>query len=451
MLRERTSVTKQIMNNTNSSVKPTLGFWSLTSIGIGGMVGGGLFAVLGLTAILAKGATPLAFIMAGTVAFLTSYSYAKLSVAYPSQGGTVVFLNHAFGPGLFSGGLNILLCLSYVIIIALYAVGLANYAMSLFPHADPIWKNIILSSVVIFLTLLNMISPSLVIKSELFFNVFKLVILAGFIIAGIWTVDLNRLEPKAWGTFPQILAGGMIIFLSYEGFELIANASLATKKPEKNLPKAFYTSVLFVIGLYLLISIVAIGNLPILQFVQARDYALAQSALPFFGNGGFILVSVAAIIASASAINAALYGSAKVTFIVAKDGQLPTFLDRMVVGKPIAGLLLLAALALIVGNFFNIESISMMASAGFLFIFAAVNAANFKLAKETHSNRFISAMAFASCVIATLSIIHYKWTTDPIKILALVALISFSFLIELIYRNATGRKIQNFLHVKFKP
>ncbi len=439
------------MNNTSSSVKPTLGFWSLTSIGVGGMVGGGLFAVLGLTALLAKGATPLAFILAGIVAFLTSYSYAKLSVAYPSQGGTVVFLNQAFGPGLFSGGLNILLCLSYVIIVALYAVGLANYAMSLFPHADHLWKNIILSSVVVFLTLLNMTSPRMVIKSELFFNIFKLVILAGFVIAGIWTVDLTRLEAPAWGSFPEILAGGMIIFLSYEGFELIANASLATKKPEKNLPKAFYASVLFVIGLYILISIVAIGNLPIFQFAQARDYALAQSALPFFGNGGFILVSVAAVIASASAINAALYGSAKVTFIVAKDGELPTFLDRMVVGKPIAGLLLLSALVLIVGNFFNIESISMMASAGFLFIFAAVNAANFKLAKETHANRLICAMGFTSCVIATFAIILYKWNTDPIKILALLVLLLASFLIELIYRKATGRRIKNFLHVKFKP
>jgi len=415
------------------------------------MVGGGLFAVLGLTALLAKGATPLAFLMAGLVALFTSYSYAKLSVAFPSQGGTVVFLNQAFGPGLFSGGMNILLCLSYVIIIALYAVGLSNYALSLFHPQNPLWKNVILTGVVLFLTILNVASPRLVIKSELFFNIFKLIILLGFIIAGIWTVEPSRLSVEGWGSFTDILAGGMIIFLSYEGFELIANAAPAAKKPEKNLPRAFYTSVIFVILLYIVIAIVAVGNLPIPEFAQARDYALAQSALPFFGKGGFILVGVAAIIASASAINAALYGSAKVSYIVAKDGQLPSFLDRMVVGKPVEGLLVLSALVLIVGNFFNIESISMMASAGFLFIFAAVNAANFKLAKQTKSSRWMSALGLLSCLVATEAIIHYKWVTAPAKILALAALLALSFLIELAYRNATGRRIKNFLHIKFNP
>lgn len=436
---------------TTSSVKANLGFWSLTSIGVGGMVGGGLFAVLGLTALLAKGATPIAFTLAGLVALLTSYSYAKLSVAFPSQGGTVVFLNQAFGPGIFSGGLNILLCLSYVIIIALYGIGLANYAMSLFPDADPIWKNIVFSGTVLILTIVNLLGPSLVIKSELFFNVFKLVILAGFIIAGIWSVDVGLLAPPHWPPFSEILAGGMVIFLSYEGFELIANAAPFAKKPEKNLPKAYYFSVLFVIVLYIFISVVAIGNLPIAEFAKARDYALAQSALPFFGKGGFILVGVAAILASASAINAALYGSAKVTYIVAKDGELPVFLDRMVVGKPVEGLIVLSVLVLIVGNLLNIESISMMASAGFLFIFAAVNAANIKLSKETKSKKWVSALGVFACIVATLAIIHYRLTTAPLKILALVALIALSFLLEILYRNGTGRKIKNFLHVKFKP
>lgn len=89
-----------------------IGLWAVVSIGVGGMVGGGIFAVLGLALQMAHGGTPEAFALAGAVALLTTYSYAKLSVAYPSRGGTVTFLGRAFGAGLFTGSLNVLLWLS---------------------------------------------------------------------------------------------------------------------------------------------------------------------------------------------------------------------------------------------------------------------------------------------------------------------------------------------------
>lgn len=85
------------------------------------MVGGGIFAVLGLSVELAKGGAPVAFLIAGIVALVTSYSYARLSVTYPSQGGTVAFLDRAFGPGLLTGSANILLWISYIVMLSLYS------------------------------------------------------------------------------------------------------------------------------------------------------------------------------------------------------------------------------------------------------------------------------------------------------------------------------------------
>jgi len=121
----------------------SLGYWSVVAIGVGGMVGGGIFAVLGLAVQLAHGATPIAFTLAGIVALITSYSYARLSVAYPSQGGTVEFLNQAFGPGMFAGGLNILLWLSYIVMLSLYAYAFGSYAASFFPESSQLlWKHI---------------------------------------------------------------------------------------------------------------------------------------------------------------------------------------------------------------------------------------------------------------------------------------------------------------------
>ena len=111
-----------------------MGFGSVFAIGVGGMVGGGIFAVLGLAVQLAHGGTPVAFALAGVVALLTAYSYAKLSVAYPSRGGSVTFLDRAFGAGMWTGTLNVLLWLSYVIMLSLYAFAFGSYGATFLPE-----------------------------------------------------------------------------------------------------------------------------------------------------------------------------------------------------------------------------------------------------------------------------------------------------------------------------
>jgi amino acid transporter len=94
------------------------------------MIGGGIFATLGLSLELAKGAAPIAFAIAGLVALLTSYSYAKLSARYPSAGGTIEFLVRAYGDNVLTGGLNMLLLSSYIVMIALYAHAFGAYGAS---------------------------------------------------------------------------------------------------------------------------------------------------------------------------------------------------------------------------------------------------------------------------------------------------------------------------------
>ncbi len=98
------------------------------TIGICGMVGGGIFAVLGLAVSLAQGGTPLAFLFAGIIALFTAYAYSKLSLKYPDRGGTVKFINEGFGKGVFSGGINNLLWVSYIIMMSLYAIAFGSYA-----------------------------------------------------------------------------------------------------------------------------------------------------------------------------------------------------------------------------------------------------------------------------------------------------------------------------------
>ena len=244
-----------------------IGLLPAISIGIGGMVGGGIFAVLGLAVLLAKGATPLAFAFAGCITLLTSYAYIKLSLAYPDEGGTVRFINEGFGNNTFSGGLNNLLWVSYIIMLALYSSAFGSYAPNLWPiTGDPEFDAHIYTSFVILLcALINYYSVKIVGEIESIAVIIKLVILVLFVIAGFFGLASNehfgQLDPSNWETPIQIIAGGMVIFVAYEGFELIANSSPNIERPKRNIPLAYLGSVVFVILLYISISLVTVGSL----------------------------------------------------------------------------------------------------------------------------------------------------------------------------------------------
>ena len=419
-----------------------MGYWEVVSIGIGGMVGGGIFAVLGLSVALTHGGAPLAFLLAGIVALVTSYSYTKLSVTFPSQGGTVAFLDRAFGAGLLTGGTNVLLWISYIVMLSLYAYAFGSYGASLFPASShELWKHILISVSIISLTGLNLLSARLIGEAESWIVLVKLVILIFFVAVSIWGIDVARLEPAEWSSPVQVVAGGMIIFLAYEGFELIANSAQDVRTPDKTLPRAYYSAVGFVILLYVLIAIVTVGTLPISKIMNARDYALAEAARPLLGQTGFLLIAVAAMLSTASAINATLYGTARLSYIIAKDGELPSILEKKVWNEPIGGLLITSGVTLIIANLVDLSSISTMGSVGFLLIFAAVNSANVKLAKQTESKGWISLLGAILCLAALASLLWQTEISSSHRLWIPFAMIGLAFFIEAAFRFGRDRII----------
>ncbi len=426
----------------NGSGKGNLGYWEVTAIGVGGMVGGGIFAVLGLSVVLTSGGAPIAFLIAGIVALVTSYSYARLSVAYPSQGGTVAFLDRAFGPGLLTGSMNILLWISYIVMLSLYAYAFGSYGASLFPPASqPLWKHILITGSVVGITGLNLLNAKLIGEAEDWIVLIKLAILLLFIAVGIWGIDSTRLAPSAWSSPLHLLAGGMIIFLAYEGFELIANTAQDVRDAPRTLPRAFYSGVGFVIVLYVLVAVVTVGTLPVATIVDAKDYALAEAARPSLGQTGFLLIAIAAMLSTASAINATVYGAARLSYVIAKDGELPSVLERKTWGKPIEGLLITSGATLLIANLADLSSLSTMGSAGFLLIFAAVNGANVVLADGTQSKRWLSLIGVGLCLGALGSLLWQTANSSPGQLWILFIMIGAAFLIEIIFRVTTGRTI----------
>jgi amino acid transporter len=262
-----------------------------------------------------------------------------------------------------------------------------------------------------------------------------------FIVFGFGSVRPERLAPSTWADPVSLFAGGMIIFLAYEGFELIANTAQDVVAPSRTLPRAFYISVGFVICVYVLVSLVTAGNLSVDRILAAKDYAMAEAAMPFLGATGYTLVAVAALLSTGSAINATLYGAARISYIIAKDGELPVFLERKVWNRPAEGLLITTLLTLLTANFFDLSSISMMGSAGFLLIFATVNAANVRLHRQTGSRLWISALGVGGCLAAFVALVWRTAQNNPENIWLLAIMLAAAFVLEGAYRGATGRML----------
>jgi len=413
--------------------KRSVGIVGGTAIGIGGMVGGGIFAVLGVAATQAGGATPLAFLLAGAVAALTAFSYAKLSVRFQSAGGTVTFIDRVFGVGEITGSLNIVLWAGYIATTALYAAAFGNYAATLFPGGtDPnpvLLRGLVLVGVLVPWAI-NLANASLISRSESIVVATKLAILMLVIAAGVPTVSSSRLEPSTWPSPFSILAAGMLIFVAYEGFELIANASADIKRPERNLPLAFAFSVGIVIVLYALISIVVVGAMSPAQIAKSADFALAEAASQSLGRIGFTLVAVSAVLATFSAINATLYGSARLSFTIATEGELPDEFEKRTWNQPI-GLHITAALGLLIAVALPLSSISRLASAIFLTVFAVVNAAAFHAAGAAVGQKVVSALGLLGCTGSLVVLLVRSTTGDPISMVALVALVGSALALEM--------------------
>lgn len=410
------------------------------SIGIGGMVGGGIFAVLGLAVSLAKGGTPIAFLFAGIIAFLTSYSYAKLSLKYPENGGTVDYINQQFGETVFAGGINNLLWLSYIVMLALYASAFGSYGAELIHLSDD--KNIdihIFQSIILIIALLiNYLSVKLVGNIESVSVIIKLTILIGFVVLGIYGLKENpenlvQLSVANWESPIHLLAGGMVIFVAYEGFELIANSVSDLENRETNTSKAYYRSVGFVIVLYILIAIVTVGSLPFNEIASAQDYVLAKAAQPMLGKIGFTVITITALISTFSAINATVLGSGRVNYDIAETNELPKYFTHQFHGKPI-GFLITAILSLLLVNLFNLESISTAGSAGFLLIFAMVNFVGYKKYSELNSRKNIHFIAFLLCMLAFVVLLIQQFLTNRSGVIIALCIIGFSFILEKIYK-----------------
>ena len=298
----------------------SIGVVGATTIGVGGMMGAGLYTLLGLAAKSAGIWLPLSFLIGGVVVAFSVYSYSKLGMKYPDRGGATKFLLKGFGDGFLAGGLNVFQYLGWIIAIALYAAGFSEYACQLTGLNNSSWIGKAISiAIVILVVFINVLGSKQVARAQTAIIALGLIILIAFIgfrLAQAY-VPLITTADKGNGIIGILSAAGLL-YVTYEGVGVVTNTAGNMKNPKKQLPIALFLSLIIVMLIYIIASAIVIMTIGVKVAVANQGHVLATAGEAVFGKVGMILIGLAALVATASAVNSTMFGDENLGIRIAK-------------------------------------------------------------------------------------------------------------------------------------
>ncbi len=430
---------------THNADPEKLNLAEVVAIGVGGMVGGGIFAVLGLAMDVAGHAVWIALGLGGILALLTGLSYAHLGLAFRDDGGSFTYIEHAFaGHSALAGLAGWVLVSGYVGTLALYATAFGAYGNALVSGSDSagwISHGLAVSVISAFL-LVNLLGAKLSGSAELLIVGVKLLILLVFAGFGLTSVQARFMLPVFdHGTAAPFIAAALI-FVAYEGFELIPNAVAEMRDPDHNLRRGLVISILLTTLVYLLVGMVALGNLTPAQVRASEEYVLAVAAQPTLGHIGFTAIGVAALLSTASAINATLFGAARLAMVMASEHALPRVFSLRERRRPVpwVALVVLSGMTILFTLLGNLTVISTFASATFLLIFTAVNLSAFRLSSRIGLNALVPGIAAALSCISFITLLVHTWINDRQSALWIAGFYSSAIIIESLLVTIKGSR-----------
>ena len=411
-------------------------------LGIGAMVGAGIFALLGEAGAVAGAAVWLSFLLAGIVAGLLGYTVVKLGVRFPSSGGLIAYLIEGFGNGRLVGIASWLGYFAAIVIVcSMVAVAFGSYASSLFVGEDAAsgWDNVFTSAIVLGMLAINMVGSRVVDRAQSLIVLVLLAVFAVFICVTIVDIDFDLLAFSGYPSFSDIIASVALTFFAYLGFSVITFSVGDLADPERELPKAMYLALGVTSVTYVLISLGVFGTLTVDEVTGFGETAIAEAARPTLGEAGFVMMAIAALLATASSVNATLYASGGLTAMLAKVGQFPSFFGR---GSPLgshAGLLITSAVVLVVANVVDLSAIASVGSACSLLIFLLVGIAGYRRRADTGSNAVIVLAAIAVTAIVLVFFTIDTLDNAPETFIAIVAIALLSIALDFIWQRRRER------------
>ena len=413
-----------------------VGLASAVALGIGGMIGAGLYSMLGIASGRSGTWLPLAFLVGAVAAAFSVYSYAKLGAAFPSAGGPANFTLKGYGHTLAAGGINVFQYLAYLIAAALYAVSFTEYMGALLGGSVPEWgKRAIGVGVVIVFALVNLLGTRIVGRAETIAIGLVVLTLIGFVIGGSLKAQPSMMFGSD-GTVLGVAVAAGLLYVNFQGFGVVTNASAAMAKPSRELPRALFIALSVVTLVYLLVSMLVVMLVPLQTIRSDSGHVLADAGRVVAGSTGFVVVGVSALLATAAAVNATIFAASNVAADLANEREVSAFLARTVLKRVSVALFFSAGIVSLLVVAFPLSIVGQMASSGFLLVYAAITLGHIRIREQTGAKLWILVSAVAiNMALFTLLMVDLM-RSAPASAAAMAATIVLSFVLEWAYRRA---------------
>ncbi len=414
--------------------QPTLSVRQASFIGVGAMVGAGIFALLGAAGEVAGSAVWISFLLAGGVAALQGYSFAKLGARYPSAGGFLEYVIRGWGSGHFTGVIAWMLLAVNAIITAMVAVSFGSYASSAVADDDG-WVTPFAVLILLVMAALNVLGSHVVARAQTVVVIVVVGILAVFSIATLANINLDLLAFSGYPSLRQIVSSVALTFFAFLGFGVITFTAKDLRDPRRQLPPAVYLALGIATVVYVAVALGVFGTLSVQEVIDSGGTALAVAAEPVLGAAGYWLMTVTALFATAGATNSGLYPAAGLGDEMAAVGQFPPVMSRRVGGRAPMGIVVTAAAAIVLAMFFDLNAIASIGSAVALVVFTLVTFGHYRIRHETGARSWLLILADVTTIVVLVAFAATTLVEEPGTAVALVAILLLSVVLDLLWKR----------------
>jgi amino acid transporter len=419
-----------------------LSTWQAAFIGVASMVGAGIFALLGTAGEVAGSAVWISFLLAGGVAMLQGYSFAKFGARYPSAGGFMEFVIRSYGNGHLAGVFAWMVLTTNAIVTAMVAVSFGTYASAAVGAHNGQGTKLFAVLLLVVMTMLNAMGSRAVARVQTLVVYIVIGILSVFAIA-----TLTHLNPQhlAFSTYPparKIVSSVALTFFAFLGFGVVTFTAKDMANPRRQLPRALFIALGIATVIYVAVSIGVYGSMTVDQVIASGGTALAVAAQPVLGNAGYWLMTVTALFATAGATNAGLFPASGLTEDMVSREQFPPALARQLWNRAGAGLVLTAAIAIVLAIGFKLNSIASLGSAEALIVFTLITAGHLRVRGETGARAWLLLLGVLSTVVVLVAFTFTSLVEDPGSFIALIAIVGLSIVIDAAWKRRRASRLK---------
>jgi APA family basic amino acid/polyamine antiporter len=303
-----------------------LGFLEAYTIGLGTMIGAGIFVLPSIAADAAGPASMISFLIGGVVSLLAALSLSELATGMPKAGGSYYYVNRALG-GFFGSIVGWGMWGGLMFASAFYMLGFGQYLTYFVPMGA---TGVAIAALVMAVLLVAVnyygVKETGALQNVIVIALVGLIIV--FIAFGVLNVDMSTLRPfnpEGWGA---VAATAGTVYVSFIGFEVIATSAEEIKNPSRNLPLSMIAAVVTPTLLYVLVMFVSTGSLSI-DLLAESSIPVADVAEEFLGSVGALAMVVGAVLATVSSANASILSAARVNFAMGRDNILTNWLNEV--------------------------------------------------------------------------------------------------------------------------